>query len=221
MDGGDVGSLLKTLMINPSSSNLALAFTTLTAGHNNSRKVALGDMFAELKWLSVRIGQPFAIWDHLIGADVSPIDSALYRYIKLTAGEDGTGEYNEGALTSERFSGTAPLVIATAVIDYASSPMDGQTVSLINTERRFLRAGSSGAVEADAFQGHYHRTLMSSSGAVGTAPQPAATKTVNNGLGTDSAGAVQPVTDGTSGTPRTANETRGKNIGATYYMRIR
>lgn len=36
-----------------------------------------------------------------------------------------------------------------------------------------------------------------------------------------SLGITGPTSDGSNGTPRTANETRPKNIGATYYMRIR
>lgn len=184
----------------------------------NSRKVAVGDFMGEIKWLSARIGEPIAIWDHLSGADIPPTDSPNFRFIKLTSGLTGSGQYNEGVLTSESVTGSAPLVIATAVIDDAASPMDGQSVSLINTERRFIRAGSSGAVEQDAIQGHIHRTSANVTLYVGSG-QP------YNMAGGSSVGFVAsdttgPLTDGTSGTPRNANETRGKNIGATYYMRI-
>lgn len=178
----------------------------------NSRKVAVGGLLGEVKWLSRAIGEPFPLWDHLTGADVPPIDSALYRFIKLTAGEDGTGEYNEGVLTSESVAGSAPLVIATAVIDDAASPLDGETVSLINTERRFLRAGEAGTVQADALQG-FKVNIGGSGSASGAFGFTAGTTSSQQSSG--------PVSDGTNGTPRIANETRGKNIGATYYMRIK
>ena len=144
-----------------------------------------------------------------------PTDDPAYRYIKLTASDS----YNSGVLTSESVSGSAPLVIATAVISDAGSPLNGQTVQLINTERRVLRAGSSGTVQADAFQGHFHNPLTAAASFFVLAAGGGAS-TGGSGRNND-ATTGGPVTDGTNGTPRTANETRSKNIGADYYMRIR
>lgn len=69
-----------------------------------------------------------------------------------------------------------------------------------------------GSSQLDAFQGHYHRLLMSSAGGVGSAPQSAATNTANNGLQTDFQGATIAVTDSTNGTPRISTETRPRNV---------
>src|SRR5690606_24463705 len=93
-------------------------------------------------WETKAIGELVALQDDLTGVSAPPTDNPAYRYIRLTAGDD----YNDGVLISESVSGSAPLVTATAVIDLDSSPMDGETVHLINTERRFLRAGSAGTV---------------------------------------------------------------------------
>ena len=177
-------------------------------------------------WALRAIGEPFPIWDHIAGVPTPPTDNEAYRYIKLTASDS----YNAGVLISESVSGSAPLVQATAVVSLAGSPMDGQTVRLINTERRLLRPGQSGAVEADAFQGHAVPMYVSGGNNVNPA-------VANNADGETVSGAtISGVTtnqtrpqiiskdlrsDGTNGTPRTANETRPKNIGATYYMRIR
>ena len=165
-------------------------------------------------WASLPLRVPIPVFDHL-GGGAPPTDK-WYRYVKLSAGETGAGGYNEGILTNEIVEGSAPLIWASAVINLPASPMHGQSIRLINTERRFLRAGSSGTMQDDAFQGHWHVLVMGLNGQ-------------NGGL-TDDTGQIgrsrtdrvrDAVTDGTNGTPRVANETRPRNIGATYYMRIR
>jgi hypothetical protein len=103
-------------------------------------------------WICQPIGVPFPLWTHLAGVTAPPTDNANYRYIKLTASDS----YNTGVLTGESVSGSAPLVQATAAISDAGSALNGQTVRLINTERRVIRAGSSGTVEADAMEAHTH-----------------------------------------------------------------
>ena len=159
-------------------------------------------------WLMQPIGVPIPVYDQMAGVSAPPT-TAAYRYIKLTAAD----AYNAGVLTSESVTGSAPLVLATAVISLAGSPLNGLSVNLINTERRVLRAGSSGAIEADAFQGHQFVIAYTNLNyALGGYP----------GLYNTGQSAVSAITsDGTNGTPRIANETRGKNIGATYYMRVK
>lgn len=76
-----------------------------------------------------------------------------------------------------------------------------------------------GSWQQDTLQGHWHRLLLSSAGAVGTAPQPAATNTANNGLSTDFVGVQQPVTDGANGAPRISAETRMRNISALWCIK--
>lgn len=90
------------------------------------------------KWRLKPIGEIVYLDTSLTGVEIPPIDAG---FIELTAGLDGVGEYNEGKLTSESVTGTAPLVVATAVIDDADSPMDGQTIHLLNTEERVVYAG--------------------------------------------------------------------------------
>mgnify|MGYP001340715397 FL=1 len=168
-------------------------------------------------WAVQPIGVPIPVFDHIPGVTPPPTDRS-YRYIKLSAGEAGAGGYNEGVLMGEAVEGSAPLIYAAAFIDLPSSPVHGQAVRLINTERRFIRAGSSGGIQDDAFQSHLH------------GPPPGVTGYVtwqSNSLG--SGGSVVmgvhnntggPVEQSGFGAPRVTNETRPRNIGATYFMRI-
>ena len=128
-------------------------------------------------------------------------------------------------------TGSAPLVVATAVISLAGSPINGQTVNLINTERRFLRAGSAGTVQNDQMQQitgsvatnlHASTTatfLLDHAGAFtigglknSNSAQNAYGATIADGFIFDSAN---------SPGARAGTETRGKNIGVTYFMRIK
>jgi hypothetical protein len=160
-------------------------------------------------WLMQPIGVPIPVFDHLAGVSI-PSTTAAYRYIKLTASDS----YNSGVLTSESVTGSAPLVLASATINLAGSPINGLSVSLINTERRSLRPGSSGTLENDQAQSHTHGPLLfwtTGSGALAG----------GGGIGYyQSITAGAPVDVG-SGTPRVGSENRPKNIGATYYMRIK
>lgn len=152
-------------------------------------------------WETIPIGMPFPIWDHISGVPVPPNNSSKYRFVKLTAAD----AYNTGVLTSESVSGSAPLVQAQAVVSLAGSPVNGQTVQLINTERRFIRAGNSGAVEADDFKSHNHLYGIT----LGYGSSQTGWNTIG-GTGNTFASSYA------GGT-----ETRPKNIGATYYMRIK
>ncbi|ONH52821.1 hypothetical protein SAMN04490182_4547 [Pseudomonas cedrina] len=162
-------------------------------------------------WALQPIGVPIAVFDHINGMSPPPTNSS-YRYIKLTASDS----YNTGVLSSESVTGTAPLVNATALISLSGSPINGQAVRLINTERRDLRAGNSGTVQDDQFQGH---TFGDGTNAMRAAPSG-----VSSGgefLRLTAGGLLVIMNDGTNGVPRAGNETRSRNIGATYYMRIK
>lgn len=101
---------------------------------------------AEQQWLGTPIGgyiTPFA---------APPKDNPKFRYVLCTAGNTGAGGYNEGILTGETVTGTAPLLIAKATISLAGSPMNGVEIPLINTEGRFVGAGTSEALENDSIQ---------------------------------------------------------------------
>ena len=191
-------------------------------GQKAQARANLGLSYDDLKWLSKPIGEPFPIFDHLTGADVPPTDSSLYRFIKLTAGLTGSGAYNNGALTSEATSGSAPNIVANATVSLSGSPMSGQVVRLINSEGRFLRPGAtSGALQdgQNLLHGHpfvYSYTndfdgggeggwVIERSGIVSHA---AWTGTPSNVTGRQIGG---------SG----GDEARPRNIAATYYMRIK
>ncbi|UZZ12460.1 hypothetical protein NDO41_08280 [Ectopseudomonas mendocina] len=180
------------------------------------------DEFNDLRWQMLPLGIPFPIQTHLTGVPVPPTDNPNYRYIKLTASDS----YNTGVLTSESVSGSAPLVQATAVINLPGSPMNGQTVRLINTERRVLRAGSSGTVEADAMQNitgsitnqqQITSLPIVASGAFG---KSAVTSTIASRSGTGAQIDALSVDFDASRVARTANENRVKSLGVDYLMRI-
>ncbi|WP_454842272.1 hypothetical protein [Pseudomonas hormoni] len=160
-------------------------------------------------WLMQPIGVPIPVFDHLAGAPI-PSTTAAYRYIKLTAAD----AYNAGVLTSESVTGSAPLVLATATINLSGSPINGLSVSLINTERRSVRAGSSGTLQNHQMQGHVHGVLQWSTAAGGLAGGGSIGYYTGSPTGS-------PITDGTNGAPLVGDENRSKNIGATYYMRIK
>lgn len=101
---------------------------------------------SDLQWLGTPIG------GYITPLTPPPTDDPRFRYVLCTAGEDGVGGYNEGILTDETVTGTAPLVEATAVVYLDGSPFDGLTIHLINTEGRFVGAGESEAFEDDAIQ---------------------------------------------------------------------
>lgn len=137
------------------SSVVAASITTDPAEQALIRtKIGVPDA-SVMKWLSRGIGELYQVDDTMVGVDVPPTDDANFRFIKLTAGLTGAGKYNEGVLTTETVSGTDPAVVATAVINLAGSPLNGKTIRLLNSERRFLRAGA-GALEDSAFGSHGH-----------------------------------------------------------------
>lgn len=178
-------------------------------------------------WLCQPIGVPIPLWTHLSGVALPPTDRA-YRYVLLTAGNAGSGQYNAGVLTGEAVSGSDPVVVASAVVSDASSPLNGATIRLINSERRFIRPGTSGSLEESANKEHNHGGETGGGGAhahpyTGTQQQIAQT---GGGGGffalsraADTTGAapahVHPIAS--EGGP----EARPRSIGAAYVMRIR
>jgi hypothetical protein len=178
----------------------------------------------DLQYLGNPIGGTIALPTNLAGIVEPPKDNANFRYILLTAGESGTGEYNETILTSETVSGSAPLLVATAVINLAASPINGLTVNLLNSEGRFIKPGiSSGTVANDQMQqitGGFNivRGLLDSptgafSGSIVTSIDRASGATVISNINPrfDSANSLD---------ARTGTFTDVKNIQHTYYMRI-
>lgn len=168
------------------------------------------------------VGEWFGLLDHLTGVD-DPDNSGPAKFIKLTAGEDGVGGFNEGLLINESITGSAPLVEATAEI--ATGPLAGQVVHLWNTEGRYPKPGvTSGSVANDKMQ-----QLTGTSLAL-WASAPVSPQTI--GAITSSAVSTNRSTAGTtdgiglsfdsanSPDARTADHTDVKHEQVTYYLRI-
>ena len=111
------------------------------------------------------------------------------------------------------------------------SPVNGLTINLINTERRFLRAGSAGAVQNDAMQqitGAFETRSLDTGSPI-FYNQAGALTVADSGVSGASVGGDsntrnrQRTTFDSANSPdaRTDTETRSKNIGVTYYMRIK
>lgn len=182
--------------------NGTVAVNNNTVWHNGNSDV----------WSVQPIGMPIPIFDHIPGVPKPPTNKATYRYVNLTAGLTGSGGYNQGILTSETVSGSAPLITATAVVNLAGSPYHGKTINLINTERRFLRAGSSGVLQDDAIQQHRHPAASGNDWVgIGSGPASLAYQSGGNNHRQEQMGL---------GNGRMDNETRPRNVGVTYFLRI-
>lgn len=180
-------------------------------------------------WAVQPIGVPIPVWEHML-TSLAPPTNKFYRYIKLTASDS----YNTGILTSQSVTGSEPLLLATAVISLAGSPLNGKTVSLINSERRVLRAAeASGELLFDALQGHGHEQAVGEDGVNANSPNTVNTydagltsggtsiRRTTSGASLNQIVVRGPITLSGSGTVRFGGETRAKSISATYYLRIK
>lgn len=114
-------------------------------------------------WMGMPVGMEFPLHPN---APLPPTDDPSFRYIILTAGLDGAGQYNEGVLTDETVTGSDPTITATATVSLAGSPMNGQTIDLINTSRVFLRPGpAAGPIVDSQNKLHAHTGVASEAGA--------------------------------------------------------
>lgn len=157
-----------------------------------------------------------------------PPKNKTYRYVQLTAGLTGAGAYNEGILTSETTTGTAPNIVSTAVVSLTGSPMNGKTIRLINTEGRFIRPSVTGGAMQDSQNlshghtindpGHFHNSdpAFKAQGVVAD----------GSGIGWLFPGNADPFKTNTKTTGITINqsggdEARPRNIGVVYFRRIK
>lgn len=166
-------------------------------------------------WAMQPIGAFVALAFHVAPFALPPTNKG-YRYISLTANDS----YNAGVLTGEVVSGSAPSVIATAVVGLADSPLVGKTINLINTEQRVLRGSQiPGQLLQDALQNITGTLTGALVNGVGTGAftfaRTAAAATF------DGANNYGSVTFDASRTSRTDVETRAKSIGVTYFLRVR
>lgn len=175
------------------------------------------------------IGSYVMVQEDLIGATVPSHE----LYIKLEAGLTGAGQYNEGKLTNETVTGSAPLVVATAEIADPESPLFGQVVHLLETEERFLRAGQAGRVQNDQMQmitgsaqigANYREEINNSAGAFSGTGVTRVSYNSDNGTNTNGTSTLQ-FNSANSPSARvsstTNGETRTKNIGVSVYLRIK
>lgn len=198
-----------------------------------------------LRWMAQPIGVAIPFRDDWAGADIPPTDNPNFRYIKLTAAD----AYNAGVLTGETVSGSAPSIVATAVISLNGSPLNGQVIDLENTMRTFDRAGRSGVIEGSqnashshtanavgdhghtgttAYSGDHNHGIMNASGGANTGLVVGAGSSGPVG-GFIAAGGNHQHTFSTSANgshSHTINATGGdearpRNIGKNYYMRVK
>lgn len=184
--------------------------------------LAFNELASNAQWYGKSIGAPFPIFDHIVGAEIPPTTNSNFRFIKLTASD----AYNTGVLVSETVTGSAPGVLATAVINLAGSPMNGQTVDLINTERDIIKAGLSGTKQGDASRNitgavtsFYSPGIAGESGVLGAPIYGSSPAKI--GVPGGDPGANYSINIDFSRQVPVANEFRPKSIGATMYMRIK
>lgn len=220
---GDYGDLENTPLLGTAASNNTDDFATAAQGGKADSAVQPEDLDL---WAFQPIGALIALRHGITQIPEPPKDKA-YRYILLTAGQTGTGLYNEGVLTSEVVSGSSPNTYATGVISLSGSVLNGQTVRLINTERRFLRAGLPGVMQDSAFASHSHsyndpghKHTLIGDGASGVASIP---RIDNQGISNQKFfnDATSVATTGITINANGDTETRSRNLGVDYYMRIK
>ena len=187
------------------------------------------DNFNSKPYASFPIGVPFALWDHMVAA-IIPDNQGDVKFIKLTAGLDGAGQFNEGLLINETITGSSPTIEITAEI--AIGPLAGNVIHLINSENRYLMPGeSSGAIANDQMQ-HITGSLISTTpNTFGVSPaitdaEGAFTESGNARsfqssqlIGTDRPDRID-FDSSLSPNARTGDHTNVKRIETTYYMRI-
>ncbi|MBA4774295.1 MAG: hypothetical protein H2044_01395 [Rhizobiales bacterium] len=175
-------------------------------------------------WAFQPLGVPIPASMGITGTQWPPNNNPRYRYIILTAGQTGSGGYNNGVLTSEGVSGSWPAISASAVISLAGSPFNGRQVQLINTSRTFLRPGNGGVHQYFAVQSHTHgvndpghvhggvQNGTSSTGRSTAVDQPPAVYSFGNTWGATTGIWLSYAGD---------EETRVRNFGLDYVMRIK
>lgn len=240
-DGG-----LRTVMAQIASALLVSGAyaQTLTAPQKLQAQANLG-LTADPWENRAGVGSVYMVDTSKTGAEIPPSSIGSTVWIELTAGLTGSGQFNNGKLTSESVSGSAPLVLATATINLASSPMNGQSINLLNTEGRILRPSTSPSTLQDsAMESHVHSvdppsTATASGGAhthdvqvrlstggstagIASAPNGSTASTITNAALSDGAHThTVDIAAFNSAAAGSGNETRMKNIGVKAYMRIK
>lgn len=172
-------------------------------------------------WAFVPIGSLIAA-NNGWGAFTAPPTNKSYRYVILTANQRGTGQYNNGVISEETTTGSSPEITSVAKVSLAGSPYDGVYIRMINTERRFLRAGSPGNIQSSQNRSHTHGVTD------GGHDHDIPVNGNNAGRGNDTPLVSQLINGKTSVSFSNisiqnsgGDEARPYNMGVDYYMRIK
>ena len=157
-----------------------------------------------------------------------PTDSSLFRYILLSEGLDGAGQYNDGILINETITGSGVERQVTAEINLPASPLHGQVIHLINSERSHLRPSeTAGVFEQDQMQritGNVPANGEITQRVVGAFSQSGATSPIVDGVGIGNAAGNLEFNSANSPGSRTSattdGETRVKSVSAIYFLRV-
>ncbi|WP_417844849.1 hypothetical protein [Thalassospira sp.] len=174
-----------------------------------------------VSWAAIPRGSTVEIDESLPHPPVPP-NSGECVFVKLTAGEDGPGDFNDGLLSNEVVSGSGATVVITADIALPGSPYYGQTIHLWNSEGRYAKPGASdGTVANDQMQnitgavGDILNTRAFGSGAFVMASGG------TSNYGTTGGGDYNRATFDASRVARTGTFTDVKNEQRTFYKRIK
>lgn len=142
-------------------------------------------------------------------ADGSAVSRSTYADLFVAIGTafgngDGSTTFNLPDLRGRFLRG---------VDDGAGNDPDASTRSAMNPGGN--TQDNVGSIQSDAFQGHYHTTNAANTSTAGSGAF--VTGTGSNAV---SSRAIDPVSDGTHGTPRTASETRPKNANVNFIIKI-
>lgn len=170
------------------------------------------------------VGQIFEI-DVRTGSTI-PDNSGSHKFIELTAGLTGSGQYNEGLLTGETPAGSGALY--TVYANIAVGPMTGLSVWLQNSMGTVSRAGvTTNAFEQDAMQqitGNFPTVPGSFSSSTYTGATSGSRTTLGSPIGTTAAegwGVLDtPFNSELSPDARTSDRTRDKSVTVRKYMYI-
>lgn len=128
-------------------------------------------------------------------------------------------EFNNTALPIQDSSGAASIRGASAAADFAANkrlPIHdarGEFIRGMDDSRGVDSGRALGSAQLDAFQGHKHSTDAYTGSTNRDGGAFATSATVSASVG-------DPITDGTNGTPRTAAETRPRNLAFLYCVKL-
>lgn len=170
------------------------------------------------KWYSQPIGIPIALSSY----DLPPTNDNLCVWVEL--GATSTYSSNAANITSISTTGTAPLILSTAVVSNSASSLNGVTISLINDEGRYLISGTSGGtLRNDAMQkitgtlaGVYSNSATTTGALSVTSSSTTAYYTTSGGTNDR----YRVISLDSSLVTRTDTTTHGRDISARFFMRI-